>query len=434
MSFVPEKLLLVFLGSLLIGVPTVIFTRFALSKVLIVGLLLGVFFYSGLGACDQEVGSDFLIYYIGTFAAIAFGFLSGRTLFNTLGLAVASNFHVGFRALDKKKVWVFVLVAYIGCHIFPLLWPELRIELVVMPPSPNLAEYFSRVHSEQKDVVTQLNGYIVVLLTPFVFIALNRLRVAPALMAGFFLVILYFQYIASAYIGRGEVLLALGFVILATWQIRPTYRRRMLLVGALLFPFFLYVLYWYQQIRIGGDAYSEGVGSVLVELSKGELGFPRDVGVPIIEQGLRTDFTKYLIWIFTLPIPKVITGAIEGARINYEISEAVLGVPYAQEGWYIVLPGLVAESVYIFGTEFFWVHGIFLGLVAAFLSRLLERSQALSFVYLQVVILFSYVLNRAGVGGLLPVIVNGFLAFYIFVAVCILISISKKYVNRRMAQ
>ncbi len=145
-----------------------------------------------------------------------------------------------------------------------------------------------------------------------------------------------------------------------------------------------------------------------------ELGFLKNVGVTVLEAGARVDIGAYFTWIATLPIPKVLTGDIEGARINYEISEIVLGLPIGSPGWYVVLPGLVVESVYIYGRYFFWLHGIFLGIMAAFFARIAERVPQFLFLYLYIVLMFAYVLNRAGISALLPTIINEFLFFYLF--------------------
>ena len=120
-----------------------------------------------------------------------------------------------------------------------------------------------------------------------------------------------------------------------------------------------------------------------------------------------------------MPLPKLFVGPVEVARINYEVSEIVLGLPIGAYGWYVVLPGLVAESVYIFGRNLFWIHGMVLGLVAAFFVRLTERVPQFFFIYLHLVVMFGYALNRGGVSSLFPELLNKFLFFYLFLAALI---------------
>ena len=150
-----------------------------------------------------------------------------------------------------------------------------------------------------------------------------------------------------------------------------------------------------------------------------EISFPRNVGVPIIESGARVDLAAYARWMLTLPIPKLLTGEIEGARVNYEISDLVLGLGRGARGWYIVLPGLVAESVSIFGRYFFWLHAVFIAFLAALVMRLMERTPQLLFLQAYVVVTFAYHVNRGGISGPLGILVNEFMLFYLFVFIMV---------------
>jgi len=62
----------------------------------------------------------------------------------------------------------------------------------------------------------------------------------------------------------------------------------------------------------------------------------------------------------------------------------------------------------------FWLHGLFLGIMAAFFARVTERVPQFLFLYSYIVIQFSYVLNRGGIASLLPTIINEFLSFYLY--------------------
>ena len=135
-------------------------------------------------------------------------------------------------------------------------------------------------------------------------------------------------------------------------------------------PLVLVASYVYGVVRIGGTVGELSFWEAVTPVMETETSFPRDVGMLVIEKAARVDLSDYVKWIVTLPIPKILTGEIGGARINYEISEYVSGVSPGQKGWYVVLPGLIAESVYIYGNYFFWLHGGFIAFLAALVVRL----------------------------------------------------------------
>jgi hypothetical protein len=237
--------------------------------------------------------------------------------------------------------------------------------------------------------------------------------------AGILISLLYIRYVDSAYLGRGPVVQTLAILLLSVWFLRPAYRSRLVIISTVAAPFVLYGFYLYALIRIGDVVRDVGLLGALSVMLQTELGFVRDVGVKILETGARVDLGRYLLWIVTLPLPKILTGPIEVARINYEISEVVLGMQRGTYGWYVVLPGLVAESIYIFGTRLFWLHGVFLGLIAAFFAKVAERVPQLFFLYLYLVVMFGFVLNRGGIASLLPPVINEFLLFYLFLVAII---------------
>ena len=52
--------------------------------------------------------------------------------------------------------------------------------------------------------------------------------------------------------------------------------------------------------------------------------------------------------------------------------------------------------------------------LAVLVGRLVERTPQLVFLRIYLLLLFAYVLNRAGVSALLPQLINNFLIFYIY--------------------
>lgn len=421
MNFDPFKLIIILIGTLFLGAFAWLLARGWAQRLMVLALLGGLALYSGIGSADAAVSPYFIAYYFILFISIIVGFHFARIIFLPASVTIGRKIPEILDTLERNGIWYFVIIAYVLLSAYSLVWPEFKLHQLISPPSPDLRTvFYQRFADLPPDAVSKLLEYVRLLMTPFFFTALYVLRHRLRRIVVIFFLLLYMEYVSKASIGRGDVMMYIGYIVLAIWFLRPRYRKLVVALGLIATPLIFVGLHWYSVIRIGGGFSGAGLSDAMMAVLETELGFIRNVGQPIVDAGARVDLMKYFTWILTLPIPKILTGPIEGARINYEISELVLGLPIGSLGWYVVLPGLVAESIYIYGLRFFWLHGIFIGILAAFFARVAERVPQFLFLYVHVVLLFGYVLNRGGISALLPVVINEFLLFYIFLFVAAL--------------
>jgi hypothetical protein len=408
-------LLVIIGGSVGLGIIAFYFATTTWQRVMSLGVLTGLLLYSGVGAAYPEVPWTYLLYYF----TFAFFFVLAFKFFCIFFLGVSR--HAGrvlpkvFDHIDRSSAWNVIIWVYIGLHFLPLLYPDIRIQQLLSPPAPDLISVLVRQWEKQEPgVFLRLLDYVKILFSPFFYISLYRYRNNISRILLIFMTLVYVQYVDIGIIGRSAVLMPLMIIGLTLWIYHPRFRTALVVGLAVLLPISLAASYVYGVIRIGGAVTDFDFWRAVSSVVEIETSFPRNVGMVIIEGGQRVNLLDYFQWIVTLPIPKMLTGEIAGARINYEISEYILGISPGEEGWYVVLPGLVAESVYIYGSYFFWLHGIFIAFLAAFVVRLMERTPQLFFLASFTIALFTYVLNRAGIGALLPVITNEYLLFYLF--------------------
>ncbi|MEM4203088.1 MAG: hypothetical protein QXS54_03360 [Candidatus Methanomethylicaceae archaeon] len=406
----------ILLGTFVVGEVTVLFLRGIWQRVLLIGMLAGLLIYSGIGAAYPEVPRHYLIYYFGFLLAFTLSFGFFCFIFAPLDRRLGPLLQRIFVNVESGRIWFLIIWVYILLNTAPLIYPEIKLGRLFAPPSPDLTTAWRiRWESQGVDAISKLLEYGRVLLTPFFYISLFRYRHRLTKLVFLLSLVLYFQYVTNGYIGRGAVLIELATVWISLWIDRTKDRRFLIAVALAGLPLILAGSYYYGVVRIGGAPEGVSFGEAIIRMIENEFSFVRNVGAPVINAELRVNLTSYAKWLFTLPLPKVLTGEIEGARINYEIAEFILGIPRGQSGWFVPLGGLVAESVYIFGRYFFWLHAIFIALLAAFLIRLMERTQQLLFLKGFVVVTFSYHLNRGGISGPMGVFVNHFLLFYLFI-------------------
>ena len=420
MTFQLHIFLFTTMGTFLISALTFRAVNGYWQRFLWLGLISGVFIYNGVGAAYPEVPGVYLIYYFGFILALACSFFLFTAVFVGVSRHSGRVLNRVFSDIDRQRVWGIIIWLFLFLHFIPLLYPNFRLYEFFNPSPPDLKTLFlKRFQAQEVNIFLKLTGYVQTLMTPFFFIALYKYRHQIIKVVFILLFLLYIQYINKSYIGRSAIGMTTLLVFISLWTIRPDYRNRLVLIGIALLPLILASFYFYSVIRIGGRVHDFNFMHSVMEMIYQETGFPIRVGMPIIESGQRIDLSSYFRWILTLPIPKILTGDISGARINYEISEVILNTRTGGQGWYVVLPGTVAESVYIYGRSFFWLHGVFIGFLGAIVVRLVERSPQLLFLQAHLVLLFFYVLNRGGISALLPDVVNHFLLFYGFILLLI---------------
>ena len=422
-------LLVVLFGTIMISLVVVLVMHGTWQRLLLIGFISGLCFYSGIGAAYPEVPSYYLFFYFGFLLAFVIAFWFFKVAFYHISLLSEQALNPVLNNVSRHPFWFVIILLYLFLYLVPLIYPELRIHQLLKPPSPDLARHFTkRWETQEMNIIMKIIEYFRILLMPFFYVALFRYRERMSLILIIFTMLLYFQFVSTGYIGRSAIGMVMATFFIAFWVSRPKYRRIILLIVILIIPIFLVSSYYYSIVRIGGSFSGVKPLQAIVNLMKQETSFPHKVGIPIIESQNIVNLYDFTKWIITLPIPKLLTGEIEGARINYEISEIVLGLNRGERGWYIVLPGLVAESVYIYGRYFFWVHAFFIAFFAAFLLRLMEKIPQLLFLKAYLLVIFAFQTNRGGISGPLGIFINQFMFFYLFVlfAIFILPIISKK--------
>lgn len=420
MAFGLSRLVAILAGTMLIGGIAIYIARGAICRSMLTGIIGGLALFSGIGASAPEVMPVYIVYYFIFLVAMILGFHLIRPVFLPTSRILGLRLPPILTSIDNNSAWLLIIAMYLAIAAFPLVWPKIRLHQLFSPPPPNLRETFFRRFTEEPSVISKLVEYGRFLLAPFFFIALYRLRFRLWRLVAVIGILLYLEYVSNAYIGRGTVIIYLSFIFLIVWFLHPQFRFALVILAAAATPGLLYAFYWYARMRLGGAVGGIGFGAAISALLSFELGFPSDVGMPILQAGARVNLNDYFTWILTLPIPKLITGPIKGARINYEISEIILGLPTGVRGWYVVLPGLIAESVYIYGPFFFWLHGLFIGGIASFFVRLTERVPHFLFLFFYILLKFCYVLNRGGIAAFLPQIINEFLLFYLFLVFAVI--------------
>ncbi len=407
-------LFLSFLASLLIGVVAVSMIKSMWARATLLLFHVSLFINSGVAPAYYDVPVWFAWYHFAFLIACSLSFVFFWRICSPFSVSAARKLELAAPFFLQKRLTVWILVVFYGALLSSLIYPELRLADLFELRPPDIRTWFaSRFDPVEYDAVAAITRYIRLLVFPFVFIAFFRLCHRPLMVIGCVALALYIQYVDQQYIARGSVLLYALSIGLFYFIKVPASRKIIVATGFLALPLLGVLLEFWMVVRLGEAYEFRGVLQSLETILIMQTGFAREAGLILIGSGRHVDLEQYFLWILTLPLPKALVGGIEGARINYEISEIVLGLPRGYPGFYVILGGVVSESVYIYGDKLFWLHGVMLGAVGSVLIRLLSAVSYLAFLTAWTVVFFSYKMPGAGVGAVLPSFANEYMLLYV---------------------
>jgi hypothetical protein len=315
---------------------------------------------------------------------------------------------------EDKRIVDLTIGAYLLTYGMRLVYPEFKLHLLLLPPSPDIVAEFTSRFTAPPDTISKLFDALSHLFFPFYLLAVMYYRHRFFLFVLLLGLPLYILYCAQSYIGRGEILTLVLVVAMIQWYLRPHVRKYIIILGLLCVPLIPAALIYYQDMRLGNvhaelEVSSQEAVNYLVFT---ETSFPV-FSEQIISSGKQIDLKRYFIWMLTLPIPKAITGPMNPPSAGMEMSEILLGLRMGQKGFFALLAGLLTESVYIYGVKLYFIHAIIIAFVMACVVRITEGEQLLFLIFLMLMIDLTYRLNRAGLGPALATVVNLYFSLYI---------------------
>ncbi|HHX70494.1 MAG TPA: oligosaccharide repeat unit polymerase [Gallicola sp.] len=406
--FDTNRLLLIILVTIL---PFVwIFKLKDFNSKLFFGLFLLAFFtYSGLGGSLKEVDEHYFSYYVIYTFFISIGLYLGRGR-NKKYVVRKSTENKLIELIDKYGTTI--IIVFFLLKLTSLIYPQFLLHRLIVPPAPDLTSVFAeRFETQESSFFESIRYYLLSILSPFFFLSLYKYRFKPWKLVLLLIIIPYIDYCRVGYIGRGDMLQYLFIIIASLYVFLPRMRKLIVISFAVFLPTLIIFMVNYTQIRIGGTASVDNTFEALEHLIFYESNYPLWFSTIYNEPFDINNLITYFKWLITLPIPGFLKGDI-GLKGD-EIAGLLLGIDSGQRGFYIVLPGLVGESVYYFGKYLFWIHSLLVGLLVGYTFRILNRHHQMGILLFYSVFELTYFINRGGTGSGLPYILKILLVFFI---------------------
>lgn len=371
--------------------------------------------YSGIGGALINVSNDYIFYYVVFTICLSLGIYIGL---NTIKSSKHGKRWVDWDLFLTRFCNAYssrIIILYYSLILVDLIVPENKLMNIIHPPQPDVLSMLdARYSGNESNIITSIINNIRIISYPFFLLSLYKYREKSFRLCIIILGTYYLTYCKDGYIGRGSMLEALIIIVIFTYAFRPKLKKIILIASVCIIPSITIFLVNYSVTRIGGSAENISAIEAISVLISQECSYPQYFKA--ILQNTNDYALNYLLWLFTMPLPGFFRGGID-ANFNALFSEFMLGIPRTSNGFFILLPGVVGESVFLFGKYLFWINGLLYGLIMGWTYRILSKHSQLFGLLIASAICFGYTINRGGMASGIPFILKVLCYFYLLLVI-----------------
>lgn len=370
-----------------------------LEKLYFLFILLLIFAYSGIGAAWEDTPAEYTFKYV--VYILVFGITCSLTVNNKKKKnIIAEKEELRYTLVERfiKRYGSFFVTLYVVLPLIRLAFAG-KLYNLISPPTVNIFDV-TEARFEARGMVESVLYYIENLVLPFYYLCLFKYKNNIIKLIFALLLPLYFIYASNGYIARSSMLPQAIIIYIAVYLKYPEYRKKIAIVTAVGIPFLMFALSFYTFLRMGSDfnlSFSDAIYLLLYSETSYPIHYAEVQKWPLDTTLLYT----YFDWLIKLPFP----GFVKSTELDYAFtayfSEKMLGIGRTAERFYILLPGVVGEALFIFGKYFYWIHAMLLGFIVSKAYKLVHHKQEL-FLVLYMSIFCGLCIARAGTVSAYP--------------------------------
>lgn len=374
-----------------------------------------LFVYSGYGIGLDEVCPEYSYYYSIFIIFVSLGMYISRKC--NLGTSIDYNWAVYLHVFVDKNAKK-ILIIYLGLSLLLLLYPEFKLFNLFTPPVPDIKEHIAeRFEQHNLTLYEIVISNIENILLPFFLLSLYKYRKNLILLSLFVFCNLYINYCKDAYIGRGIILVYIMLVFFLIYKYKPILGKFLIIAGLVVTPLLVIFMVQYTYIRLGRTASDLNFQNALEILMYQETSYPIHFSEILVNTNDAGIWRDYLIWLLTLPLPGFLKNFNVDFAFNVRFSEYLLGDYRESNTFFILLPGIVGESVYILGKYLFWIQGLWYGFLSGIVFKILNKYDTLYPLLIYSAIIMGYFINRGGTPSGYPFLLKQLLVFFLLLCV-----------------
>lgn len=396
-------LLGVFFLTLAVAILTVHRIKNGKKKLFFYLIYLSYFVFSGFGISIFP-NTTYFIYY--SIYLIAFSIFAVYT----------QNQHIKFRVSNEQidnyinNKGDYIIAIYIFFMCSSIIYPEIKIDKLWNPPVIDNSNIERFTSYEGVDLFSKIKTLVLNFITPLFYICIIKYIKKPIKLLMLLVLPIYVSYCSSGYVGRSIIVLIFLYYTLVMYTYYPQKRKLILITSAsfliLLIPAFTILFF----IRNGGSFDGSQVMDFIDPIIRIECTYNYwfDDVYKYATAG-HSYVSDYIIYMIFQPIPGIFKQWIIGNfQVNYSIATMLTGVSVDEESFFVPLTGLVAESVFIFGESFFFIHAFILAYIMNIFLNFTLSKKSFNMLYIYAVIFTALITCRAGTtaGNIYPYIIK----------------------------
>lgn len=375
------------------------------EKLYILPFVVFFFIYSGAGVAWEQCEKSYLFYYFIWMSFFSFTLNAIITKGGKLPTeGVISNNHI----FIVKRATFFILL-YFLIKLLSLASAG-KLHNLIAPPSLDIYSAFDGSGGDEgKGMLYYLENIVFV----FYFVSLYKYRNNVGKLFVFLFFPFYIEYANSGYVARSTIMAFLIIYFVAIYFYNPNLRRKIRLSIIIGLPFLVAFLAFYTYLRRGAEV-DISTSDAITLLAYQETSYPIHF-LQIQKQPENLDLLKdYSQWLITLPFPGFMKDTSKDYFFNAIFTERLYGIIRGTQGFYILLPGIVNEGLFIFGKWLFPLHAIILAFFVGFAYRIVKyREEFLLFLYISYFL--ASLFARAGTVSTYPAYLKYLLVYEVFI-------------------
>lgn len=401
------------ISSIMIIFVVLIFSRNLIQQIWLLFSVVGIIMYAGVGISLPDVPDSYL-FHISIFVVcyvLTFITVSEKKLKDSSNMLELTS----IKLLSLELISKIGFIIYLLSILFFLIYPEFRLHYLIIPPNFTITGVLHRINFYNSFTLLYWVRIIGNLFYPFFWIHLYYIKKRKGIFPVIILLLieLYLKALKFEYIGRTDIMMTILIIlIIMLYRDNKKFKvSQLTLIGfsvILTIPFFVSYIY----TRMGSSFQNISFFDSIKLFIQTELYYP--IYYEFIIHNISINPLKYLIWLLTLPIPKIFTPFIDVVQINTFFSIMVSGINPSEIDFAIYLPSILGEAFIVWGNIFFWIHAIILGLVSGISYNILVKYKQLHF-YSFYFIFRSLAMGRGGSQGYISTIINGSLLLIVYV-------------------
>lgn len=381
-----------------------VFKRPIREKLYILPFVVFFFIYSGAGVAWEQCEKIYLIYYfiwMSCFALTLNVIMKKGGKLPTEGVVSKNHNFI----LKRASIFIFL---FFSIKILSLASAG-KLHNLISPPTLDIYSALEGGGDEGKGLLYYLENIVFI----FYFVSLYKYRYNVGKLFGLLFFPFYIEYANSGYVARSTIMAYLIIYFVAIYFYNPNLRRKISFSITIGLPFLVAFLAFYTYFRRGAEV-DVSTSDAITLLAYQETSYPIHF-LQIQKQPENLNLLEdYFQWLTTLPFPGFMKDTSKDYFFNAIFTERLYGIIRGTQGFYILLPGIVNEGLFIFGKWLFPLHAIILAFFVGFAYRIVRyREEFLLFLYIS--LFLSSLFARAGTVSTYPTYLKYLLIYEVLI-------------------